>query len=87
MDSVFSIVHDLCPTLGDVASFPRILGQTFLRKVYAVFDPWKPAVWLADRRSGKVQAMQKARWARHGLEKWRVTIPRDLVKKSGSYAK
>jgi len=39
---------------------PRILGQTFLRKVYAVFDPWKPAVWLADRRSVKVQEMQKA---------------------------
>lgn len=37
-----------------------ILGQTFLRKVYAVFDPWKPAVWLADRRSVKVQEMQKA---------------------------
>lgn len=37
-----------------------ILGQTFLQKVYAVFDPWKPAVWLADRRSAKVQEMQKA---------------------------
>eukprot|EP00435_Cladocopium_sp_Y103_P066268 s286_g28.t1 len=37
-----------------------ILGQTFLRKVYAVFDPWKPAVWLADRGSAKVQQMQKA---------------------------
>ena len=52
------MVYDLGMPRAPLA--PRILGQTFLRKVYAVFDPWKPAVWLADRRSVKVQEMQKA---------------------------
>lgn len=44
---------------------PRILGQVFLRKVYAVFDPGDPdhsgapAVWLADQADPEIRQLQK----------------------------
>lgn len=49
------------------ATAPRILGQVFLRKVYAVFDPGDPdhsgapAVWLADQADPEIRQLQKVR--------------------------
>jgi len=39
----------------------RILGQVFLQKIYAVYDPITPAVWVAEKSSPKVEELQKAR--------------------------
>jgi len=37
-----------------------ILGQVFLQKIYAVYDPITPAVWVAEKSSPKVEELQKA---------------------------